>query len=221
MTDRGQGRLPGELDRRAARLHPRQQGQGSSRMPASARRRTSAACSYAGTGHQDDLGALQGHRAGDDRPARRPGGHDVRPDHQHHRPDPKRQGQGLRRDHQGAAVPRCPTCRRWTSRPEGLRGAAWHGLYAPKGTPRRWSTSSSRRCSGAQGPQGDGALRRPRQRARVPGAGHAGCPGAALQAEIEKWSRLSRRRVYTPTDHEQEASHGCYPVAGPISCLFR
>ena len=33
----------------------------------------------------DDDRALQGHRPGDDRPARRPGRHDVRPDHQHRR----------------------------------------------------------------------------------------------------------------------------------------
>ena len=62
--------------------------------------------------------ALQGHRAGDDRPARRPGRHHVRPDHQHHRPDRGRQGQGLCGDHRQApdARRRWPSCRRWTSR---------------------------------------------------------------------------------------------------------
>jgi hypothetical protein len=33
---------------------------------------------------RDADGSLQGHRPGDDRPARRPGRPDVRPDHQHH-----------------------------------------------------------------------------------------------------------------------------------------
>ena len=47
--------------------------------------------------------ALQGHGAGDDRPDRRPGRPHVRPDHQHHRADRGRQGQGLRGDHEQAA----------------------------------------------------------------------------------------------------------------------
>jgi len=41
--------------------------------------------------------SLQGHGAGDERPAGWPGGHHVRPDHEHHRPDHWRQGEGLRR----------------------------------------------------------------------------------------------------------------------------
>ena len=51
----------------------------------------------------DDHGSLQGHRPGDDRSSGRPGRHDVRPDHQHRRPDQGRQDQGLCRDDQGAA----------------------------------------------------------------------------------------------------------------------
>ena len=47
---------------------------------------------------------------------RRPGGLHVRPDHQHHRPDQGRQGEGLRRHVEDSASPRCPTCRRSTSR---------------------------------------------------------------------------------------------------------
>ena len=39
---------------------------------------------------------LQGHGPGHERPSRRPGGLHVRPDHQHHQPDQKRQNQGLR-----------------------------------------------------------------------------------------------------------------------------
>ncbi len=53
------------------------------------------------SGH--DHRALQGHRARDDRPDGRAGGHPVRPDHQHHQPDRSQQGQGLRRDHRTSA----------------------------------------------------------------------------------------------------------------------
>ena len=38
---------------------------------------------------------VQGHRPGDDRPARRPGRYHVRPDHQHDQADPGRHDQGL------------------------------------------------------------------------------------------------------------------------------
>ena len=67
--------------------------------PASARPRTCAACCSSRALKIDMTdGAVQGHGAGHDRPARRPGRHHVRPDDQHHQPDRERQGQGLRRD---------------------------------------------------------------------------------------------------------------------------
>jgi tripartite-type tricarboxylate transporter receptor subunit TctC len=60
----------------------------------------------------------------------------VRPDHEHHGPDQGRQDQGLRRDlrEAGASLPDVPTLDE-----QGLKGAdvgIWHGLYAPKGTPK-------------------------------------------------------------------------------------
>ncbi len=44
-----------------------------------------------------DHRSLQGHGPGNDRPARRPGRHHVRPDHQHDQADQGRHHQGLRR----------------------------------------------------------------------------------------------------------------------------
>ena len=86
MTVVGKADLQPGLGRRAARLHPGQRGGGRLRP----RRR---GCGLAPVrppldgrpGHEDDRGGLQGQRAGDDRPARRPGGHDLRPDHEHGR----------------------------------------------------------------------------------------------------------------------------------------
>ena len=57
---------------------------------------------------------LQGQRAGDDRPAGRPGRHDLRPDHQHGGPHQEWQDQGLCRHHPGTAAAPCPICRRST-----------------------------------------------------------------------------------------------------------
>ena len=47
-------------------------------------------------------GALRGNGSGADRSRRGAGGHDVRPDHQHHGADHRGWGQGLRGDHAGA-----------------------------------------------------------------------------------------------------------------------
>ena len=83
-------------------------------------------------------GALQGHGPGDERPAGRPGGFLVRPDHQHQQPDQGRRDQGLWGDHEGAAWRRWPTCRRWMRRGcPASKSSVWHGLYAPKGTRSR------------------------------------------------------------------------------------
>jgi len=35
-----------------------------------------------------------------------------------------------------SACRRCRICRRWMSPGSGLRSRIWHGLYAPKGTPK-------------------------------------------------------------------------------------
>ena len=80
--------------------------------------------------------AVQGHRPGDERPARRPGGFHVRPDHQHHLADQERQGQGLRGH---LAEARAVAARHPDAGRAGLKGSdvgIWHGLYAPKGTPK-------------------------------------------------------------------------------------
>ena len=98
------GRFRAEHDRRADRVHPRQQGH---RHLRPCRRRLGIApvrhavhgCDRRAADHRP----LQGHRPGDDRPPGRPGRRDVRPDHQHREPDQDRQDQGLRGDHQGAA----------------------------------------------------------------------------------------------------------------------
>lgn len=121
--DRGEVRLSRELYRRTPRPRPRQQGSGYLRA-------CRGWCGVAplrpapdaGAGHQDDLGRLQGGRTSHDRPSRRPGGHDLRPDHQHHGPYPERQDQGLRCHHQATACRHARPAEPGRGRPEGLRG---------------------------------------------------------------------------------------------------
>ena len=122
---------PGSIGR-ADRVHQDQQGRGHLRQ---CRHRLGlASLRHAADGrarHADDHRALQGHRAGDDRPAGRPGRPDVRPDHQHDEPDQVRQDQGLRRHHQDPvpSLPDLPTLD--ASGLPGFEVAVWHGLYAP------------------------------------------------------------------------------------------
>ena len=86
--------------------------------------------------HAADHRSLQGHRPGDDRPDRRPGRLHVRPDHQHDQPDQvaARSRPMPRPAASGSTVlPDVPTAKE-----QGLdiEVGVWHGLYAPKGTPK-------------------------------------------------------------------------------------
>ena len=101
---------------------------------------------HVGDRHRGRHRALPGHRPGDDRPARRPGRLHVRPDHQHHRPDPRRRGQGLRRHLARAARRTCPTCRR-PPRPgcPTSSSASGTGSTRPPAPRPRCSPSSTRR----------------------------------------------------------------------------
>jgi hypothetical protein len=105
MTLIGRSSLPASKLRRTAQVARGQQGQDQPRQrrPGCGVAPVRAAVPAGDQDRHDDR-AVQGHRAGDDRPARRPGRHHVRPDHQHHVADRSRQGQGLRRDHDQAAV---------------------------------------------------------------------------------------------------------------------
>ena len=94
----------------------------------------------------------KGTGAGDDRPARRPGRHHVRPDHQHHRADRGRQGQGLRRHHAQAAddagAGQAADARRVGA--EGLqRLDLARRCTRRRARRRRCSTRSTRRCKAA------------------------------------------------------------------------
>ena len=95
-----------------------------------------------------DLRALQGHRAGDERPARRHGGSDVRAGDQQHAADRGQQGQGLWRDqraaHEGAGArvvarrSRKAVCRASPSRSGtvSMRPAAHRPRSSRRSTPR-------------------------------------------------------------------------------------
>ena len=91
--------------------------------------------------------ALQGHGASHERPPRRPGRLHVRPDDEHDGPDQGRQDQGLRRDDARRGCRRCRTCRRCDEAglPE-FEVSIWHGLYAPKGTPKPVVDKLGGRC---------------------------------------------------------------------------
>ena len=91
--------------------------------------------------------AVPGHRAGDERAARRPGRHPVRPDHADHPADQGGQRQVLRRDHAARikALPDAPTLHE-----QGLKDfevVVWHGIYAPKGTPKRGDRPLNTACA--------------------------------------------------------------------------
>ena len=79
---------------------------------------------------------VQGHRAGDERPARRPGGHHVRPDDQHDELHQVRPHQGLRGRRRRPASTRSRSCRPPPRPLPGFEVSVWHGVYAPKGTPK-------------------------------------------------------------------------------------
>ena len=125
-----------------------------------------------------------------DRPARRPGRHHVRPDHQHDQADQGRRDQGLCRDHRRARSTCCPTCRPPRKRAcRAVEVGVWHGLYAPKGTPRRSSTGLSQSLQKALKDENVAApLRRARHRARARRTRrHAGGAEAKLEGEIARW----------------------------------
>ena len=136
----------------------------------------------------------KGTAPGDERPARRPGGLHVRPDHQHHLADQGRQGEGVRRD-LGKRVPSLKEIP--TLDEQGLKGfevGIWHGLYAPKGTPQAGARQARRGAAGsAQGPAVQkrftelGATTYPPEKA-TPAALQA-----HLKAEIDKWGPLIKK----------------------------
>ena len=151
MTLIGRPTLPASNFAELAQVDDRQQGQDQPRQRRPGRRLAPVRPAVpAGDGRRHDDRAVQGHGAGDDRPAGRPGRPHVRPDDQHHRPDRGRQGQGLRRDHAqatddaGAAQP--ADARR--AGPEGLqRRRSGTACTRPRARPSRCSTSSTRRCA--------------------------------------------------------------------------
>ncbi len=96
-----------------------------------------------------DHRSLQGHRPGDDRPDRRPGGHDVRPDDEHHRTRSRPARSRPTPSPPGRASPRCRMSRQPPNRDCELDVAVWHGLYAPKGTPEGGRGPARRSLQGA------------------------------------------------------------------------
>ena len=101
---------------------------------------------HVGDRHRAHHRALPGHRPGDDRPPRRPGRLHVRPDHQHHRPDPAAARSRPMPSPRPSGSPTCPTCR--PTAEAGLpdfssaSGTAYTRRPAPR---RRRSRSSTRR----------------------------------------------------------------------------
>ena len=154
---------------------------------------------------RDADGSLQGHRAGDDRPARRPGRPDVRPDHQHHAAD---------RDAARSRPIAVTTTKRLTTPAlknlptldeAGLKGfnvTIWHALYAPKGTPKAVIDKVNAALRAAL--KDPDFIKREEALgaviitdARVGGAEHK----KFVESEIDKWGADHQgRRASTPTD---------------------
>ena len=147
--------------------------------------------------------ALPGHRPGDDRPPRRPGRPDVRPDHQHDRPDPGRRGQGLCGDDARAARRPARPADHDRRRAAGLRrSASGTGSTRPAGTPdadgrpscrrrcrRRWPTRTSSRASPSSAPRRSPPRRRRRRRSQP-----------KLAGQIELWKPMIEAAGVSPTD---------------------
>ena len=143
--------------------------------------------------HQAAARALQGQRAGDERPARRPGAADVQRRADGAAADQGRQGAGARAWPARSARRCCPTCRPSPSR-------ACRATRRIRGPPS-WRRRARRRTScSAERRHRQGAERSPRCKQRLLRRRRRGQPttperfGKMLHAEIAKWTKVVQHR---------------------------
>ena len=145
--------------------------------------------------------ALPGHRPGDDRPDGRPGRLHVRPDDQHHRPDPGRRGQGLRCDlARAAAQPARPADHR-----RGRPARRQHRRLARALRPRR---HPARGAGQADGGAAGAPLQDPKSSSDSPSSAPRRHREEATPARRSRKPRRPDRDLERPADRRPRGRQG-------------
>jgi tripartite-type tricarboxylate transporter receptor subunit TctC len=135
----------------------------------------------------DGAHPVQGHRAGRDRPDRRPDPgavHRCAGRHRPHQERPAARAGGLQPE---AAWTPCPTCPRWPRPPayKDFEADQWYGVVAPAGTPREVISKLNAQINAA--------LNTPELKARLTAEGAVAMPGTPeafgqlMAGEITRW----------------------------------